>query len=161
MTIPLTSIIISSYLDRRNLIARDSVPYRQPSLNEYPQYWCAPGCETYISVTYISNIPGQTWSVVQNMLSGAKAQTLSHVRAVGDGVVGGSGLFSYRASGLEVFTSNSNNHQQTWGVLSAALVALADYFTEIQENISGLPGSVTFVVYDGENEVATGGFGTA
>ena len=58
-----------------------------------------------------------------------------------------------------MFIHDSNNHQLTWGVLDSALTALTEYFEEIQQNNAALPGSVTFVVHDGKNEVGTGALG--
>ena len=56
---------------------------------------------------------------------------------------------------LVLWTRNANNHQQTYGVLGAALNALNNYmFTE-------QIGTCTFSIYDGENMVGTGGLGIA
>ena len=59
---------------------------------------------------------------------------------------------------LELWFRNSNNHQLTWGVNRAAVVALADYFN-VLEPLGVNPGAVQFTIVDGENEVATGVFG--
>ena len=54
---------------------------------------------------------------------------------------------------MSVDTVNANNHQQTWGVLGAAIAALASY---MQEGVEAGPGSAYFVIFDGENEVGVG-----
>lgn len=59
---------------------------------------------------------------------------------------------------LELLFYNSNNHQLTWGVNDAALVALAAYFNSLQAQ-GRQPGAVSFAIVDGANEVARAGFG--
>lgn len=70
-----------------------------------------------------------------------------------DGPVYG-GVFTQVYEDLAVWITNSNNHQVTWGVLGTALVAIGDYF----EKHLGW-GTVEFVVWDGDNEVAVGRIG--
>lgn len=53
--------------------------------------------------------------------------------------------------GLVLKVSNSNNHQTTWGVLRAALLALEDY---MQSQDSW--GTAEFTIFDGKNEVGKG-----
>ena len=124
-----------------------------------PLLWCAPHCKTYLKVTYISAIYGISWNVVTDLLGGAEDEARKHLRANGDGVISG-GTFTFQLSGLEVFIHDSNNHQVTWGVLDSSLRALKEYFDELQLKDGAYPGSVTFVVHDGKNEVATGAIGS-
>lgn len=91
-------------------------------------------------------------------MSGAKANVQRHLQAMGDDTIRG-GTFLYQFQDMEMYFHDSNNHQLTWGVLGAALIALTEYFDEVHANSGAQPGSITFVVHDGENEVATGGFG--
>ena len=78
--------------------------------------------------------------------------------AGGDGAVA-KGAFQYGISDAQVYAANSNNHQVTLGVLGAALQALSDYFTCLQNSYKIPAGMVQFTVVDGDNEVARGFFG--
>ena len=62
------------------------------------------------------------------------------------------GVFNFVKDGIQLFSVNSDNHQQTWGVLSAAILSLLNYMS-IQQRAGGDPGEVHFVIYDGGNEV--------
>lgn len=152
----LMSVVGPSLLGSRALVAKNPRPYRMSKEFVNPQLWCAPHCATYIRATYISAIPGQSWGLVQYLMGDAEADAQKQLRALGDVNIRG-GLYVYRAYGLDMFIRDSNNHQLTWGVLREALRALTDYFGEIQR--TALPGSLTFIIYDGKNEVATGAFG--
>ena len=156
-TLSLISIVGPSFLNSRALVAKSPRPYRMSKQFINPQLWCAPHCATYIKVTYISVIPGQSWGLVQYLMGDAEADAQKQLRALGDVNISG-GLYVYRAYGLDMFIRDSNNHQMTWGVLREALRALTDYFEEIQRS-PVLPGSILFTVYDGKNEVGTGAFG--
>lgn len=84
-----------------------------------------------------------------------------HIRvrliAHGDTVIAG-GRFDWMGAGHnEVKVLNSNNHQVTYGVLKAALEALASYM----QSERGFVGEAGFVVYDGANEVGRGAVGVA
>ena len=57
------------------------------------------------------------------------------------------------ANGFGLLTWDSNNHQQTWGVLGAALEALEDYMRG-----AGY-GQVLFTIVDGPNQVGEGMLG--
>ena len=54
---------------------------------------------------------------------------------------------------VELYMRNANNHQQTWGVVGAAIGALQDYM-----NQNGF-GQATFNVFDGGTEVGVGKIG--
>ena len=74
---------------------------------------------------------------------------MAHISQYGDGLVP-NGEIDVERNDLNLWTQNWNNHQQTWGVLGAALNALNHYtFTE-------QIGSCTFEVYDGGVQVAVG-----
>lgn len=69
----------------------------------------------------------------------------------GDRVIGGNGWYTMvGARGVRLTAWNANNHQITWGVLAAALVALKDYMS-----VQNWYGAVTFDIYDGVNRVAS------
>ena len=53
--------------------------------------------------------------------------------------------------GMVLRVANANNHQTTWGVLGAAMRALANFVIE-----HGGFDTADFVIYDGENQVAMG-----
>lgn len=80
------------------------------------------------------------------------------IRAGGDGRVP-KGAFQYGISNAQVYAANSNNHQMTLGVLGAALTALAEYCTHLQDTTGVAPGEIHFTVVDGDNEVGRGFFG--
>ena len=76
----------------------------------------------------------------------------NHISANGDGLLPG-GIFEAEYHGLNLWTRNANNHQQTFGVLLGAFNALNHYmFTEQL-------GSATFLIFDGTTQVGVGGIG--
>ena len=78
----------------------------------------------------------------------------THIAAAGDGVIA-SGRWNLEVNGIGMTTVNTNNHQQTWGVLGAAVEGLSHYFYNHQDGF----GAVYFYVFDGGNEVAQGSLG--
>ena len=70
------------------------------------------------------------------------------------------GEWSYEDGGVEVYFENTNNHQQTWGVVGAALIALEQYF-QMTQAAGAQPGAIIFDVFDGANQVGNGTFGEA
>ncbi|KAA6407892.1 MAG: hypothetical protein FRX48_08243 [Lasallia pustulata] len=68
----------------------------------------------------------------------------------GDGMLP-KGTFEADSAGWELYTVNTNNHQQTWGVLGGALFALANWMSS-----TGNVGAAHFIIYDGDNEVGQG-----
>ena len=96
------------------------------------------------------DIAGDT---VPFMLTDAYNAVVRHIADFGDGLVTG-GVWSYADLGIRIAFQNTNNHQQTWGVIGAAMSALLDY-TYYMKRIA-LPAAVTFQVFDGGNEVGFG-----
>ena len=96
---------------------------------------------------------------MQPVLRSAYSYIQDQIHEHGDGLVPG-GMFDFpqpqvpftRAFGVDSF--NVNNHQQTWGVLGAAIDAIDEWM-----NWSGGYGEVTFRIFDGENEVGAGRVG--
>ena len=77
---------------------------------------------------------------------------LSHIAIHGDGLIA-DGQFNWAgAAGLVLRTANANNHQQTWGVLGAALDALGA-FTQQNQMVAG---AAIFSIFDGMNMVGLG-----
>lgn len=82
----------------------------------------------------------------------AYSTILGHKAIWGDGVVAG-GQFQW--AGVEKLilrVMNTNNHQLTWGVLGAAIDALAE---SMNPAVTG-PGESWFSIFDGENKVGMG-----
>lgn len=72
----------------------------------------------------------------------------------GDGLLP-AGVFDYSGDGgLNVYTVNTNNHQQTYGVLGAAIEGLSHWMI-----MTGEYGAAHFVIFDGANEVGQGTLG--
>ena len=85
------------------------------------------------------------------MVRQARAGVGLRIIQAGDGLIAG-GVFLWRGFGGHILRmENSNNHQQTLGVIAAALLAIGNFLsTETDYGIG------TFIVYDGDNEVAIG-----
>lgn len=88
------------------------------------------------------------------LLQNAAKDIQARLARDGDGLVpSGAYMFDQKTGGYDcqLYCSNSNNHQQTWGVLNAAIGAVWGYMLE-KNNI----GTVTFTIHDGGNEVGQG-----
>lgn len=112
------------------------------------QIWCAPGSSTYVIITWAGPIAA---GAVTNLLNWAYDSIINHIHAVGDGLVQ-TGSYRLVNEGLELWMQNTNNHQQTWGVMGAALSAMAGF----QMTGSLGPRAVNFQVYDGRFLVGVG-----
>lgn len=87
------------------------------------------------------------------MLNVARAFVQQALLNLGDRVIE-TGAVDYHGAFLMNFrTWNTNNHQQTYGVLGAAIAALTSYM-----GAHGY-GSATFTIFDGANEVGAGMIG--
>lgn len=71
----------------------------------------------------------------------------------GDGLIP-RGFWTLEEYGLELAFANAGNHQQTWGVVGAALMALVDYF--LYRVQMGSVRAIRFQVWDGRNLVGSG-----
>ncbi|KAA6416305.1 MAG: hypothetical protein FRX48_01025 [Lasallia pustulata] len=99
--------------------------------------------------------------MAQSVMGGLLATVIEvlqdHIQRLGDAVLGvyptnATTVFQWFGEmGLVLKVSNSNNHQTTWGVLRAALLALEDY---MQSQDSW--GTAEFTIFDGKNEVGKG-----
>ncbi|MCJ1302716.1 hypothetical protein MMC08_005520 [Hypocenomyce scalaris] len=149
---PLT--IAGTPYDRRRALP-PALPRGNPALIT----WCAPNSQTYIVIRLGALVAG---TAVQTLLAFALADV---GLAVNNGRTpsssGTAGLIphgSYSASvgyvqtggSVELTVWNANNHQITWGVLSAAVEAMEAFM--IQYGF----GEATFSIYDGANEVGEG-----
>lgn len=123
------------------------VPESLEARANMPVVWRAPGSQTYIVVTPVYAIAG---NAIVNMINAVALQVHAHISNIGDGPISG-GNFGWNGdNGLILNAWSANNHQTTYGVLGAAIKALASYF-EAHEY-----GRATFLIYDGENQVGEG-----
>ena len=95
--------------------------------------------------------PSNEVSLVLKVLSDALAVVRQAVAVGGDSVIP-SGSFSFSKYSINCQASNANNHQLTWGVMGAAIEALANFMT-----LYGF-GAARFGIYDGDNLVGQGVF---
>lgn len=93
-------------------------------------------------------------NAVVTLLDTAYIAATNRIQNLGDSVIA-NGAFAMRGqNGLTLKVWNSNNHQTTYGVLSAACMALTQYMTT-----TAVFGKVTFHIYDGSREVGKGQIG--
>lgn len=105
---------------------------------------------------------GRTWVVAEltapvamamiiPLIRQARAAVRLRISQVGDGLIAG-GVFIWQDPfGHSVRMENSNNHQQTLGVIAEALRMLMDFMILNRDQAVG-----TFAVFDGPNEVGRG-----
>lgn len=114
-------------------------------------FWCAPGSRTYVTLTLVQSLDrNEVWPLIVD----AFTRTQARIRASGDDLVpsnNGAGVWQLTRNGIVLSIANANNHQTTWGVLGAALLAIGDYMNEHQWF-----GSVIFSIFDGSNQVGQG-----
>ena len=119
----------------------------------YSFQWNAPGTQTYIRATLIVFVGNP--SILTNMIGRAYENVLSTIQTHGNGNIV-HGVYRWTNNpdgplGLQIWASNIDNHQLTYGVLDAALNALNEYST-----LFG-PGLVTtWHIFDGANLVGHG-----
>lgn len=116
-----------------------------------PVIWWAPGTRTYVAIRVIRRMAP---AAVMVLLHKALVDIQTHIARAGDGLLlNGIYIYDWQTSGAdcEVYTINSNNHQQTWGVVRAALLAVSDYM--LSNNVMG---PATFTIYDAGTEVGQG-----
>ncbi|KAA6413311.1 MAG: hypothetical protein FRX48_03055 [Lasallia pustulata] len=114
--------------------------------------WCAPGTQTYVTV--VMTIRASTSMLAERAFREALGMAAIQINAVirlrGDGVIP-SGRYEYDWGGLASFqTWNANNHQQTYGVVGAAISALRDFMGKYEYC------AVDFEVWDGGIQVGEG-----
>lgn len=89
-------------------------------------------------------------NIVQSLLENAALYVLNLIVRGGDGPLH-NGMFNFPGMNdvtLQVW--NANNHQTTYGVLGGAIGALHDWMS------NNAYGSVSFGIYDGDNQVGNG-----
>ena len=109
--------------------------------------WCTPNSSTSI---LLSITGGLARAAAYPTLAEAFDIVTDHIAQVGDGTLL-AGAFNFQLQGgAQLSIWNANNHQTTWGVLRAAILALADYMER-----DGFAQAL-FNVYDGVNQVGEG-----
>lgn len=89
--------------------------------------WCAPNSQTYIILEMIASTGG---TAVQGLLERAHAAITLRIANIGDGLVSSGSFLIGGSDNIVLSTRNANNHQQTWGVLGAAIGALQDFMNQ-------------------------------
>ena len=129
------------------------------SLNPRTQYtipltWCCPGTATAVTITvfnayaYLSDGDMRVLDLLTDSLA-----HVQHILSYGDGVVP-RGAFTFTDYGVSFYLANANNHQQTYGVVAGAIIALSEFM-----NAYGAYGYAHFQIFDGGNQVGTGTLG--
>ena len=101
--------------------------------------WCVRYAQTYVFIPMGLLVAAES---IQKMLDEALYTATEQLLTHGDGPLR-SGQFFSTAEQTAVHVWNVNNHQTTWGVLSAALNGLLEYMS------STAFGQATFTVHDG------------
>ncbi|MCJ1305306.1 hypothetical protein MMC08_008120 [Hypocenomyce scalaris] len=122
-----------------------------PSKKRAPSYaYCARGSSrTFVLVT-LDSLSSPT--VLYSLLQSAMQACATLIQTNGDTNISG-GAFSILNAGFLLRVQNANNHQLTYRVLGAALIALDEFMT--QEN----KVAVNFEIWDGDNQVGEGAIG--
>lgn len=100
-----------------------------------------------------NNLPQALNPLIVNSLTAALAQVRDHISEHGDGVIP-EGVYKFADLGFSWYSVNSNNHQQTYSVVKAALTALLGFMYA-----HGEYGTASFGIFNGANQVGMGAFG--
>lgn len=90
--------------------------------------------------------------VILDLIDDAYTNVMGHLSFHEDSVIADGKFFWAGKSGVNVHTVNVGNHQQTWGVLGAALFALGDFMFRIGMEA----GACYFTIIDENNQVGRG-----
>lgn len=89
--------------------------------------WCARNSQTYIILEMAASTGG---TAVQALLERAHSAIMLRIASIGDGLLSSGSFHISGSNNLVLSTRNANNHQQTWGVLGAAIGALQDFMNQ-------------------------------
>ncbi|KAA6415214.1 MAG: hypothetical protein FRX48_01967 [Lasallia pustulata] len=90
--------------------------------------WCAPNTRTYLILEKAPTLAAS--ASIQTLLVSAANVVAAQLRDAGDGAIR-TGLFHLMGpEAVSLYAQNADNHQQTWGVLEAALAVLWDYMAQ-------------------------------
>lgn len=136
-----------STLDRH-----DIEPSSQVSRRTYPKgiLWCAKDSRTHVVINIARLIPAEE---VFKMLDGVYYLCLNMIRHYGDQPIAGGSFLWVGNNQFELRVRNANNHQTTYGVLGAAMLAVKDYMGRFGYYTG------TFTIFDGINHVGDGTIG--
>ena len=135
------------------MLDRRAHPIRHftPRSTSHSVFWCAPGSRTYITLTVVHSLDrNDVWPLLVDAFN----RVVARIQASGDGLVpsnNGAGLWQLARNGIVLSIANANNHQTTWGVLGAAILAIGDFM-----NQNHIFGAVTFNIFDGTTQVGQG-----
>lgn len=133
--------------DTSPLTLRADPPFEIP----IPCTWGAPGTHVFLQIN--SLVPNANLQASQtSLLTEALNLITKAITQHGDGLVP-AGVFDLTGFGFHWHSTNTNNHQQTWGTLKSAVAALLSFYIRNE-----VWGPVTFWVYDGLHAVADGAF---
>ena len=110
--------------------------------------WCSQVSRTFVDIA-VSNTIAQ--DIVLSLLHSAADSILSHISIYGDSLIPNGAFQWLGENGISVTTINTNNHQQTWGVLCAAIIAMEDFVHTLGDGVE-----CVFTICDGVNEVGKG-----
>lgn len=88
-------------------------------------------------------------SLIQSTLSDTLSSITADLRALGDVAVP-AGCLTYVRNGVRWISINANNHQQTLGVVQAAVKGVMVFMD------AGQVGWASFEIWDGDNQVGGG-----
>ena len=146
----LTSTTIYSSFDRRSAVPHDLVHRMDPVT-----VWCAPGSRTYITVALIGGRVSARTAV--SILAVALRRITNQLATHGDSLIPLGVFIQDNQDGRsELYLVNTNNHQQSWAVVGAALMALQGFLQSLNIIAEDFTGGVAFTVFDGVNEVGHG-----
>lgn len=112
--------------------------------------WCAANSKTYVIFTMTQVVSERS---IESALNTAAAHMAQYFNQIGDAVITKGSVEFYGGNGVFFKSWNVYNHQQTWGVLAAAIAALKDYMSHSSY------GAASFNIFDGRNEVGQGTIG--
>ncbi|KAA6415966.1 MAG: hypothetical protein FRX48_00685 [Lasallia pustulata] len=110
--------------------------------------WCATRTRTYIILEIITSTNS---TPLRSLFTSVLYYLGMRIADFGDAVLPEGQFHWADDSGMEISTWNANNHQTTFGVVGAAVGALADYMRR-----TGRWGTARFWIFDGGFEVGAG-----
>lgn len=149
----LTLLFFRSLFERRSpLDATASIHPR--TLYAIPLSWCSPGTKTWVAITVFNAYARGSDGDLKVLELLTDTLGMVHNRlAQGDGVIP-TGALTFARYGVSWYSANANNHQQTWGVLAGAIMALTSFMDAYGEF-----GYAHFEIFDGVNQVGSGSVG--
>lgn len=151
--VELTLLPIFSLFERRNSLGSVASLHPRAGIT-IPISWCALGTTTWVTVNvFNAYAPGsdgdnRVLEFLTEALESVVFATFNNRQLVRGGV------YQFASHGVRWYSANSNNHQQTWGVVAGAIMAVSDFMDAYDEF-----GYAHFQIFDGGNEVGSGSVG--